>query len=303
MAKAYVKICKAGDACWLDERQKGIGASEIAAVLGESPWCSALALYLEKTTGERRDISDVERIQWGHILEPIVLREYARRTGRRSRSLGHLLRSSAYPWALATLDGDTSDGSASPWPLEIKTAAGYKADDWLEGPPRPYELQLQHQMLVTGAPKATIVCLLGGQQLVWCDVERNEREIRRIIEAGSAFWRAVEAKEPPAPDGSESAGRALSKLYPSDDGSTVELGGDVASALDELEAAKAAEKAAHDRASRAQQAVQAAMGPATTAYAGRWLVTWKASERAGYTVAPSVVRTMRRKAREEERAA
>ena len=64
-------------------------------------------------------------------------------------------------------------------------------------------------MLVTGAPKATIACLLGGQRLVWCDVERDEETIRRIIYHGERFWRAVQERTPPAPDGTESAKRAL----------------------------------------------------------------------------------------------
>ena len=34
---------------WLAEREKGIGASEVAAILGLSPWDTPFSLWLKKT--------------------------------------------------------------------------------------------------------------------------------------------------------------------------------------------------------------------------------------------------------------
>lgn len=297
----YTIICDTSDEDrWLAERLTGIGASEIAAVLGESHWGSALSVYQEKVTGEQRDLSDVEAVEWGHRLEPLIIDAYADRTKRRTYHSGLLLRSNEHQWALCTLDGSTVEPpETTPWPLEVKTGASWKLDDWADGPPRPYALQLQQQMLVTGAPKATIACLIGGQKLVWCDVERDESEIRRIIAAGSALWERIQRRDPPPPDGSEASGRALSRLYPTDDGSTVELGRDIADALDELERAKAEEKAAAARKATLEQQIKAAIGPATTAYAGGWTVSYKLQKRAEHVVKASEFRVLRPKAAKE----
>lgn len=292
---SYETISTSSHEDWLHKRRLGIGASEMAAVLGLSRWTSPLALYAEKIgAAPPADLSDVEQVEWGLELEGVICSVYGRRTGRGATRSGELLRSLEYPWALATLDAWTSiDGVRVP--LEIKTAGAHKAEEWAEGPPVEYVVQVQHQMLVTGAPKASVACLLGGQRLVWCDVERDESVIARIVDVGSRFWQCVQERIPPGVDGTEHTRRALAALYPSDDGQTISLGGDLLDVDDELVALKGErsridEKIAHAEARLKSAIATAARGvlPNGVAY------TWKTSERAGYTVAPTKTRTLRR---------
>ena len=215
MSGSFEVVCSSDDrARWLDLRRTGIGASEIAAVLGESRWKSPLAVYAEKI-GESSEQSDNEAMFWGIRLERPIVEVFGERTGRPVESSGQLLRSSEHPWAIATLDARVYPREDRWWPLEAKTSSAFKAEEWAEGPPREYYLQVQHQMLVTGTPRASIACLLGGQRLVWCDVERDEIEIRRIVHAGRAFWDRLEGRAAPSPDGSESSRAAVLDLYPS----------------------------------------------------------------------------------------
>ena len=61
MERPFVEVCKASDPQWLDERLRGITASEMAGLLGLSPWTSPLKLYAEKIgASERKDISEEE---------------------------------------------------------------------------------------------------------------------------------------------------------------------------------------------------------------------------------------------------
>lgn len=206
---------------WLAARRTGIGASEIAAVLGESRWGDAGTVYARKVAPAEDD-SAREWQEWGLRLEPVILEAYSspRYAGRSVQRDGRLLRSREHPWALCTLDAWAYAGDHDPIPLELKTDRWGSA--WDDGPPVEYMLQLQHQMLVTGARRASIAVLVGGSQLAWCDAARDEQTIARIIRAGERFWQQVEAREMPETRDHD----ALSAVFrESDRGRVVELSG------------------------------------------------------------------------------
>lgn len=302
MSLSYDIIAKSDDReAWLAARMAGIGASEIAAALGVDERKSPYALWAEKMGGvEPPDLSDVEAVEWGNRLEPVIITAFAERTGRPAERAGQLLRSREHPWALATLDAWNEPAPRVRRPLEVKTTSAFLADAWVDGPPEPYRLQVQQQMLVTGEPSATITCLLGGQRMVWCDIERDEPTIRRIVHHGEAFWRRVQEHDAPDADGSASTARALAELFREDDGSTIELPGALREAVEEL-AALRADKSKEDRQRELENAIKAALGAAQTGVLpGGFVVTWKSSQRAGYTVAPTTVRSLRIKQPKEK---
>lgn len=296
--QSFELVCKASDPEWLRMRQTGIGASEAAALLGLSPWKSELQLYAEKVGAlPPEDLSDSEVVFWGTRLESVVRDVYAERTKRHIDKGGVLLRSFEHPWALATLDAWTSDRELGPyWPLEIKTTGASRGGDWVDGPPELYSAQVHWQMLVTGAKRATIACLIGGQRLVWADVERDEQIIRRLVHAGQEFWARVERRDAPAPDGSEGARRALHDLYPQHSAKLIQLPAELADAFDAIEDAKAEAKRAEGIQRAAENVLKAALGDAHVGVLpdGRE-VHWSTEERKAYTVAAGTRRVLRLK--------
>lgn len=266
MTEPYDIVCDSADRdAWMKYRLTGIGASEIAAVLGESHWSAAIKLYAEKT-GHEQDAEETEAQFWGLRLERIIANVFAERTGRTVIWSGLCLRSKEHPWALATLDANNYVGNYDPIPLDAKTATVWKSDEWSDGAPRQYYLQAQQQMLVTGAKRATMACLLGGQKLVWCDIERDETDIRKIIYAGERFWDlCIGQGIPPAPDGSSSADTALLQLYPSCNGNIVKLGAEYDEMYRQLKELKAAAKDCAGTIDLLEQRFKAAIGTATTA--------------------------------------
>lgn len=74
---------------WLAYRRKGIGGSDVAALLGISPWRTARDLYYDKL-----NIAAVEdnegnwvALEMGHLLEPLVAKIFERKQAtRRTRS-------------------------------------------------------------------------------------------------------------------------------------------------------------------------------------------------------------------------
>ena len=217
---------------WLAVRKQGIGSSDAAAAVGLNPYKSQLELWLEKTGRDaglpKIDPHDEESPAfWGNFLEPIVAAHYTKRTGNRVRKINAVLQ---HPdpdksWMLANIDREVI-GASDVQILECKTAGINGARLWKEGIPEYVQLQVHHQLAVTGKQAADVAVLLGGQHLEIHRIERDEILIGRLIELERRFWQYVETDTPPPADGSESADTALKALYPCDTGTTVDFSDD-----------------------------------------------------------------------------
>lgn len=202
---------------WLVKRRQGVGASEIAAALGRNPWTSALALYAQKVDPDPEDEEMPEHMAWGLRLEKPIAEEWEKRTGIPIERAGQLLRSREHPWAICTPDfwAIIEDPTGTRLePLQIKTTGSSRG--WEDGGiPRHYQLQVQHEILVTGAARGHLACLVGSGRfrMIEKTLERNESDIAEIVRRGEEFWQRVLDREPPPPDHTQSATRALHHLY------------------------------------------------------------------------------------------
>ena len=204
---------------WLAFRQKGIGSSDAAVAIGISPYKSPLALWLEKTgRQEPEDLSTKEAVFWGTTLEPILAEVYQERTGKKVRRVPQILQHPKEPYMLANLDRAIEGGGI----LEIKTAGLRSERQWEEGVPFAYQVQVLHQLAVTGKAWADVAVLIGGQEFRIYRVERDEARITALIDRERQFWHYVTNDTPPPVDGSESSHKALAALYPCDDAPVVD---------------------------------------------------------------------------------
>lgn len=292
---AFTAVCSSRDRThWLESRKSGIGASEVAALIGVSRWASPLSLYAEKAGIADAPDLDSEAVEWGTRLEPAIIAAFGERTGRDVEPCGFLLRSTEHPFALATLDAWCVDDAGNRWPLEIKTTGAHFAEDWAEGPPPAYAAQVQWQMYVTGCDRATVACLIGGQKMVWADVARDDALIVKLVDAAAAFWECVQTETPPPADGTEASKAALARIYPADTGEIVELPATLAEVADRREAAKLAAKQAEGEVLEAENEIKAAMRDATrgTLPDGR-AFSWKVQKREAYSVKAGESRVFR----------
>ena len=265
---------------WLDVRKTGIGGSDAAAAVGLCPYKSQLELWLEKTgrdsTLEKPDSTDTTQpVYWGTVLEPIVAGAYARKTGRKLRRIHAVLQHPQHAFMLANLDREII-GAPGVQILECKTAGEHGARHWREGVPDYVQLQVQHQLAVTGKQAADVAVLICGQQLEIYRVERDEELIARLMTLEARFWEYVTRDTPPPADGSESADRALRCLYPGN-GSTVDWSDDraMSSVFADLVAIRASIKTQEADAERLRQTLQQAMGDATEAVFETGRVTFR----------------------------
>lgn len=283
-ALKLIKTSELGRDEWLKVRQGGIGSSDAAAAVGLNPYKSQLTLWLEKTGRDanipKPDPNDESSpMYWGTLLEPIVAAHYTKRTGNRVRKVNSVLQHPAHPWMLANLDREVM-GAGDVQILECKTAGLNGARLWLEGVPEYVQLQVMHQLAVTGKQAADVAVLVCGQELRVYRIERDEVMIARLVELERRFWRHVERDEAPPADGSESAQQALLALYPRDSGNILDLTDevDMSAGFSDLLAVRQVLAAHTKLEEQLKQRIQQRMGDATRALFETGEVSWKRSK-------------------------
>lgn len=181
---------------WLEERRKGVGGSDIAAILGLSPFKTAYRVYQEKRK-EVEDWQGNDATDWGKRLEPAIRQWYSDETGRSVRLPDKIMYNSKYPFMLANLDGFTDDKRV----VEIKTARSGK--DWGEpgtsAIPDYYTLQVQHYMVVTGFEVTDVPVSIAGGSPELYEVPADKELQGMIIDAEAEFWQRVVEGRPPEP--------------------------------------------------------------------------------------------------------
>ena len=185
-----------GSAEWLEERRKGIGASDCSAVMGINPWRTPYQVYLEKR-GEIKSWSGNQQAAWGLLMEPALRQFYSDATGRDVMLPNKIMYSTKHPYMLASLDGYTDDQRI----VELKTARSCRG--WGESGtnqiPEHYALQVHHQMIVTGFKSADVVVSIAGGSPSIYTVEADKEISEMIIEACAKFWERVQSGNPPDP--------------------------------------------------------------------------------------------------------
>lgn len=202
------------DEQWLKQRRMSIGGSDAGAVLGFNKYQSPYSLYCEKIYPElfKKDLSDNDAIHFGNVLEDVVAKEFAARTGKKVRRHNKMMYHDEYEFMSANVDRLVVGEKAL---LECKTANQYKDADWKDGNvPGSYMAQCYHYLAVTGLERAYIAVLIGGQKFVWTTIERDEEVIDQIIEAEKDFWYNNILKQvPPPTDDTEATSEALNKMW------------------------------------------------------------------------------------------
>jgi len=187
---------KMDHAQWLEERRRGIGGSDVAAIMGLNPWKTAYRVYQEK----RKEVDDWqgnEATDWGKRMEPAIRQWYSDATGRPVRLPEKILYYDKHPFMLASLDGFTDDRRI----VEIKTARSGK--DWGEPGtneiPDYYMLQVQHYMVITGFEVTDVPVSIAGSPPELYEVPADKELQEMIVEACAAFWQQVQDGNPPDP--------------------------------------------------------------------------------------------------------
>ena len=314
---------------WLDSRRHSIGASEVAAVLGLNPYqgphtvaCKKLGTYKGEATNDA--------IELGILFEAPIYEAFQRRIKRASEgswffgSCSWVLQHPECPMLTTNLDGwgerqvdlelGTEPGEKTSsylerFVVEIKHVGTYGRPAWKQyketGEPTgifvSYWLQVQAQLAVTGFDHGYLVTMID-KEIDWLRIQADEKAIKSMLTELEAFWRLF-IMQGKAPEPDERDMSSLRKIYPrEEEGKTIERP-DMSEAVQQwraLKKQKSALTAEHlkpisQEMARLEAVIAAEMKDAEIMTIGTDSkpVTYKTSQRAGYTVKPSAKRILR----------
>lgn len=196
---------------WKALRHEYIGGSDAAAVVGMNAWVSPYALWAEKT-GRLPGFDGNLATEVGTYLEEFVAQKFAEVTGKKVRKSNQSWFNDQYPWAIANIDREIVGEDAG---LEIKTTSELNTQKFKGGEyPANYYVQAMHYLAVTGKKRWYLAVLIGNREFKWFTIERDEDEIKALMEAEKNFKQLVDSDTPPMADGSSSTSSTLFTLYP-----------------------------------------------------------------------------------------
>lgn len=311
---------------WLDARQAGIGASDIAAVLGLSPYASPFSLWWAKKLGWHLD--STREMAIGLLLEPLIAGLFGEDHPDLyvCRPAARTYRHADHPWMLASPDfvavaarrgcqcaafpmargeADCPNHETSP-PLVGIEPVECKSDDGGHGWGKPgtdqvpehHRWQVWQQCEVLGARRGHLVRMRGKKLteyvLPYGDGQAAEY-LGVAVVAAKRFMASVAADTPPDPDAHSETEAALKLLYPNTvEDKTVYLADRLAAEFEDAHDALAAAKARYQL---ARNLVRHRMGSAAVALRmsdGRRVATRRQYKRTDFHVPPAMVDEIRR---------
>jgi predicted phage-related endonuclease len=188
-------------------RAQHVGASEVAALFDCSPYLTRFELWHRKAGNIATPAFDViaddgtpenERIYWGVRLEAAIIEAAKERYGYVDREQADHLSNGkglgGHP------DRRVICPERGPGILEIKTADWLVRKSWGDEPPTHYLLQSQAYQGLDQVEWGDVLVLVGGNKLERFSYTFRQKIYAEIESRVEAFWRSVEAKDPPSAD-------------------------------------------------------------------------------------------------------
>ena len=262
---------------WEQERRHSIGASEVAAVMGMSPWDTKLGIYRSKLGIDREFDPVLGYI--GHASEAIIAGWVEQYSDQRGVQLepAFMARSIEYPWLHASFDRVSHDSAGGLVTWQFKTAHQYGGHHWDEGVPTDIRVQVQTEMLVAGTRGAWVVVWIGGREFRLFWEARDQQFIDDYLLPGTRelWFTHIEERIPPEP----TTVAEINAEYPSDAGTTLEGSENVAEAADRRAVLLSDIKAQQAEADALSLTIGQYMGTAETlTYQGRRILTFKSQK-------------------------
>jgi putative phage-type endonuclease len=261
-------VFEPGSAEWLAQRTNALGGSEVAPVLGLSPFESRFSLWHRKA-GMAGPVEENVQMEWGKRLEPVVADKYADAHPEFEVATTGMWRNRVRPWQVVSPDRLVFDRETLAFvkPVEIKISIdglgwGEPGTDEI---PVYYRCQALWYLDGLGAEHGHVPDLIDVAVLVnnWDYREYQVRydmdEARLLRDAAQEFLSTVDRGERPNVDSHTETYRVIREMHPNIDPRSVELNPDIAVAY---LAACGAYKAAEDEKRRCAATVADAMGDA-----------------------------------------
>jgi putative phage-type endonuclease len=214
----YLGRWTAGSAEWHTARENRVGGSDIAAIVGVSPWASAFSLWMERR-GRIDHQPERPEMSWGTLIEPVIVQFFAREhpefkvTYEPGAVYQHIDRDFmvASPDALCfDADGVLVAG------FEAKCdrfGDGFGTPGTDEIPPA-YFCQVQWALAVFGLDTWYVSALVAGTDYRRYVVHANPAMQEMLADSAAEFLASLQDDEPPDIDDSKHTYEAIRQLSP-----------------------------------------------------------------------------------------
>lgn len=180
------------ESAWKAERVKDLTSSDIPILFGQG-YSGYDELFESKRSGKELPITPNERMDWGVALQDSIAQEFARRNKWTIKKKSEYIRipelriGSSFDFEIAGTENTL---------LEIKNVSTESYKGWIRGfeiQMSPYiELQVQHQMLVSGYKYCIVGALIAGCQGILIQRQANEKIQSAILRKCEEFWRRID---------------------------------------------------------------------------------------------------------------
>ena len=269
------------------DRSTYLGGSDVAAILGVSPWTTPFMLYQKKTGAYIEEITPAKRriLERGARWEPIVLEMMIDELTDRGHDVEVIATGQRYldphlSFLAAEIDAELLvDGE--PVNAEMKTAGYFAAGAWGEYDsnevPIYYLAQVMHGLMIQPRRRAVVAAVTGFDErpmIRW--VERDEETISAIRAREVEFWQRIQSGDAPDPVTPED----VRWLYPNDNGVSIEADIKLLEACGDIKALKANAKDLDAQIELLATKVKFYMGEAAALLGpnGKPIATWKTNK-------------------------
>lgn len=221
---------------WLQLRVQDITSTEAAALFGLSPYTTYFELWHRKKNQQYFKIDPNERMELGTALQDAIAEYIANKEGWKVRRMPEYMRDteigagSSFDFMIEGVLKEDHLDDTQVGLLEIKNVDNlvYK-NDWIAddtgSPQAPVhiEIQVQHQMLVSGLPFTWLGACVGGNHIEKFKRTPDPRIQNALREKIFEFWKSIEEDREPLPNYAEDAGYINSMFSFAEPGKIVEV--------------------------------------------------------------------------------
>lgn len=264
---------------WLQQREGGIGSSEVATIVGLNPWETPYQLWLRKR-GLAPAKEESFAMRAGHYLEDAVAQFWHDETGceiiKRS-AIDWLIVNTERPYMRVSPDrtfwlAGLPHNNANKGILECKTTQKAIDPDEL---PRHWFCQVQYQLGVAELQRGSLAWLSSGREFGYKDLAFVPDFFAWLSEEVESFW--VDCikggREPAAVNVTD----ILLKYGRHTDGKVIEVGDDIYTAYNDLKSLRDEIGVLEERKTALEDKIKMSFGDAEAiSYGGQTLATWKA---------------------------
>jgi putative phage-type endonuclease len=196
------RISTETDEQWLELRQRDITSTEISALFGCSPYMTPFELWQRKHKNIRLELDPNERMAWGLRLQDAIAQGLKEEHGWDMRRINQYFRLPEHRLGSSFDYRGKTELLFGGFLVEIKNVDGLVfRNDWPNGEaPLHIEIQLQHQLLVSGLDRGYIAALVGGNKMHLIERLADPKVHEQILARSAEFWKSVDLNEEPSPD-------------------------------------------------------------------------------------------------------